>query len=117
MLAAGGFGVYDNFLDASIREQLLSEALTLYPEATYQENWEDDYAEGRGGKPRRRLTSASGGPVQDALYRSALVTANAHRRLRRDNLCPAAIAAATAITQGPAIFSICISMSIAATSP
>jgi hypothetical protein len=70
MLAAGGFGVYDDFLHASIREQLLSEALTLYPQATHQENWDDDHAEGRGGRPRRRLTSGSGGPVQDALYRS-----------------------------------------------
>jgi hypothetical protein len=71
MLAAGGFGVYDGFVDRPIREQLLAEALTLYPGAAYQENWDDDHADGRGGKPRRRLASASGGPVQDELYRSA----------------------------------------------
>jgi hypothetical protein len=71
MLAAGGFAVYDNLLNELTCERLLSEALTLYPYATHQETWDDDYAEGRGGKPRRRLNSGSGGPVQDELYRSA----------------------------------------------
>ena len=69
MVAEGGYRVYSDFPGAATRE-LLDEAMTLYPEASHQECWDDDHAEGRGGRPRRKLLTNLGGPVQDQLYRS-----------------------------------------------
>jgi hypothetical protein len=71
MLATGGFRIYTDLPDAVTRTQLLGEALTLYKDAVLQESWDDDDADGRGGKPRRRFSTSQAGPVQDALYRSA----------------------------------------------
>jgi hypothetical protein len=68
VVGSGGFRLYASFPDPAPFSALLSEALSLYPTATSQENWDVDHEELRGGKPRRKLLSTGAGPVQDALY-------------------------------------------------
>jgi len=70
ILREGGFRVYEGLPDRWTCGQLLNEALSAYAGAAHQETGDDDGADGRGGRPRRRLLSAQAGPVQDAMYRS-----------------------------------------------
>ncbi len=79
LLADGGFRVYAGLPDARTIQALRTEARTRYPASAHQENWDDDLADGRGGKPRRCLLTAEAGPVQDAVYRSEWLPAWLHR--------------------------------------
>jgi hypothetical protein len=71
--AAGGVTVVPGVPDANIVVALALEATSNYVSATRQVCVRSDGAEGRGGVPRRALTSAGGGPVQDALYASPML--------------------------------------------
>src|SRR3954452_11422484 len=66
----GGYAVFAGLPDLWTAQRLLDEAVAVYPGATAQESLEPDTAEGRGGKPQRRLLSSGAGPVQDAMYRA-----------------------------------------------
>jgi hypothetical protein len=68
LMRQGGYGVYAGLPDSASCARLYQEAAERYPTATAQESWDDDLADGRGGKPRRRLLTAEAGPVQDQLY-------------------------------------------------
>ncbi len=68
LMRQGGFGVYEGLPDAETFAGLYAEAAERYTTAATQECCDDDFAEGRGGRPRRSLLSAEAGPVQDALY-------------------------------------------------
>ena len=68
LMRQGGYGVYAGLPDDAYCAGLYQEAAERYPTATAQEHWDDDLADGRGGKPRRRLLTAEAGPVQDQLY-------------------------------------------------
>ena len=65
---AGGVTVFDGLPDPRTCQALCDEAYDAYPEAARQELAADDHADGRGGTPARALSTAGGGPAQDALY-------------------------------------------------
>lgn len=64
----GGCAVFAGLPDPATFQQLRDEAMAALPSSNLQVNWEVDSAEGRGGTPRRRMRSASGGEAQDAFY-------------------------------------------------
>lgn len=70
LMRQGGFGVYEGLPDPATFALLYAEAAERYAAADSQQCWDDDFAEGRGGRPRRSLLTAEAGPVQDALYAS-----------------------------------------------
>ncbi|HKH90534.1 MAG TPA: hypothetical protein VKA54_01960 [Gemmatimonadaceae bacterium] len=70
IMRQGGFGAYDGMIDANLVGQLRAEAARNFRDAVPQTCDCDDYAEGRGGTPRRSLLTAEGGAVQDDIYRS-----------------------------------------------
>lgn len=67
---AGGVALLDAVPDPGTCQALALEAHGAYPGSSRQECAAGDGADGRGGMPRRALQTASGGPVQDALYAS-----------------------------------------------
>jgi hypothetical protein len=68
--AAGGVAVLDAVPDPGTCHALALEAHGAYGASSRQECADGDYADGRGGVPRRALQTAPGGPVQDGLYAS-----------------------------------------------
>lgn len=66
----GGFAVFEGMPGSVGTADLLDEALRAYSSASYQESREEEAEELRGGKPRRSLSSAEAGPLQDSLYHS-----------------------------------------------
>jgi hypothetical protein len=68
---SGGVAVIDGLPDPSTCQALALEARDAYSESTRQHLLTSDGTEGRGGLPARALQTATGGPVQDALYASA----------------------------------------------
>src|SRR3954454_25309532 len=66
----GGYAVFAGLPDLWTAQRLLDEAVAVYPRATGQESLEPGTAEGRGGKPQRRLLSSGAGPVQEEMYRA-----------------------------------------------
>lgn len=70
LMMEGGFQIFGGVIDARIRQDLLSEALTQLPSATACEVTVADAEEVRGGRPRRNFISGSGGPLQQAFYQA-----------------------------------------------
>jgi len=62
----GGFEVFEGLIGTNTRNEMLSEALALLPDATDCEVQIPDGEEGRGGMPRRRFANARGGTLQQA---------------------------------------------------
>lgn len=65
LMKRGGFDVFEGLISPEIRAEMLSEALTLLPQATDCEVHISDDEE-RGGTPRRRFATGRGGPLQQA---------------------------------------------------
>lgn len=72
---AGGVAVIDGLPDAATCGGLAHEAQGAYATSSRQDLTHDDRDDGRGGMPARALRTGSGGPVQDALYASAWLSA------------------------------------------
>jgi hypothetical protein len=68
--AAGGVAVLDAVPDHGTCQALALEAHGAYGASSRQECADGDYADGRGGVPRRALQTAPGRAVQDGLYAS-----------------------------------------------
>lgn len=68
LMRAKGFTILDGLVAPTTLKMLLSEAVELYQAASDNKVLVSDGFEGRGGSPARSFFSASGGPVQDALY-------------------------------------------------
>jgi len=66
LMKRGGFEVFQGLIDATITQEMLSEALSLLPEAIDCEVQSSDAEEVRGGTPRRRFANGRGGPLQQA---------------------------------------------------
>ena len=66
LMKRGGFDVFEGLIDTPTRNEMLSEALTLLPDATECEVHISDDEEVRGGTPRRRFTNGRGGSLQQA---------------------------------------------------
>jgi hypothetical protein len=66
LMKRGGFDIFEGLIGPDTRTEMLSEALTLLPQATDCEVHLSDDEEVRGGTPRRRFTSGRGGPLQQA---------------------------------------------------
>jgi hypothetical protein len=66
--SAGGVAVFDGLPDADMCAALAAEAYAVYPGSNRQDLDREDRSEGRGGIPPRAMQTASGGPVQEALY-------------------------------------------------
>jgi hypothetical protein len=69
LMQKGGFEVVDGLLPEPKRDQMLAEAIRLYPESRQSYEPQSDGEEIRGGSPARRFLSSPGGPVQDEFYR------------------------------------------------
>jgi hypothetical protein len=69
---SGGVVVVDGLADERTFAGLCAEAQAHYAIADRQvcDEVTSDHCDGRGGVPPRQLSTASGGPVQDELYRS-----------------------------------------------
>ena len=67
LMKRGGFDVFEGLIGTTTRDEMLSEALALLPEATDCEVKISDDEEVRGGTPRRRFANGRGGPLQQAL--------------------------------------------------
>jgi hypothetical protein len=70
LMKRGGFDVFEGLVDASMRREMLSEAVALLRNATRCEVKVSDDEEVRGGKPRRRFINAQGGPLQQTFNTS-----------------------------------------------
>ena len=73
LMARGGFAVFDGLFDDRFLIAMVDEALNQGSVAREQETPDSEPLEDRGGYPARRLSSAQGGPVQDAFYHAAWV--------------------------------------------
>jgi hypothetical protein len=69
LLAAGGYQVFDNLLDATTLRELREEAGRRVRGATVTHVAQSDGTEGRGGSPARCFFQAEGGETQDKFYR------------------------------------------------
>ncbi len=70
LMARGGFGIYEGVADRATLGRLRSEAAASVRSLLRTDVAEGDGEEVRGGSPRRRFFSASGGPSQTAFYLS-----------------------------------------------
>ncbi len=66
-----GYFLLDQLFDAPLLWRLTQESLEQLSRAGSHQCSREHAPEERGGKPRRKLTSAPGGPVQDAIYQSS----------------------------------------------
>ena len=66
LMKRGGFEVFEGLIATTTRNEMLSEAVALLPEATDCEVQMSDDEEVRGGTPRRRFANGRGGPLQQA---------------------------------------------------
>ncbi|MDT7810540.1 MAG: hypothetical protein QOJ42_456 [Acidobacteriaceae bacterium] len=74
MMQKGGFEIVNGLLPEPKREQMLAEAIRLYPESCQSYEPESDGEEIRGGSPARQFLSSQGGPVQDVFYQDNWLT-------------------------------------------
>jgi hypothetical protein len=68
LVVAGGYTVMPDLFSRAAVTALFYEAMDGFAQATEELADGEDHEEWRGGLPPRKLMSAPGGPVQDALY-------------------------------------------------
>ena len=73
LMARGGFDVFDGLLDDHLFLAMVEEAFGQGSVAREQVTPDSEQQHDRGGCPARQLTSAPGGPVQDAFYHAPWV--------------------------------------------
>ena len=70
LMQRGGFDVFEGLVDENLRSGMLAEALNAFPGAVDCEIQINDDEEVRGGTPRRRFSTGTGGPLQQAFNTS-----------------------------------------------
>src|SRR5712692_5584871 len=73
LMQKGGFELVDGLLPEPKRDQMLAEAICLYPESRQSYERQSDGEEIRGGSPARQFLSSQGGSVQDEFYHDTWV--------------------------------------------
>ena len=73
LMKQGGYAVFEGLAAPTTQRALLRESVRLAPTAAFNSVRDTDFEEARGGKPCRKLLSASGGPVQDGFYHATYV--------------------------------------------
>jgi hypothetical protein len=69
MMQKGGFEIVNGLLPEPKREQMLAEAIRLYPESCQSYEPESDGEEIRGGSPARQFLSSQGGQFRTCFTR------------------------------------------------